>query len=568
MSYKIKIIYSLCILFCLCACSDDRFSNPDPVVSPPAGEIISGKNLSLVISPLSSPVGKLGSTRADGSVPVLKASFSGMDVELSGSSAADTRALLPENEESKIYSVAILQFDGTSTSSVCVQATYIPENPDGKIDLTNFSFKTGNSSTVSRIAVIANLSSDYLNLPDWNGSTQNKKYYQSLLNLFMEYNAQDTSNSYPLYKTASSKRILMFGLTDVTLEQGKLVTVVMQRILAKIQLDIKIDGTVNKNYSNWQARLMNLPKKTYLMPAGRGTTFPTSANLGSDGYYNMDAVSISSSDTFKVESLSYYIPINIHPDVPTATTQSRTLVAPRGSTYLQIVGTKSDGVNMTQVIYQIFLGSNFTTNYSLSPNSNYKYTIHIRGESDQDGSIIKFIPGYWGGALKAYDKNGTLLGAIDNTTATKWRYEKKIEIYSTDIVLNEKTEMYWGLSTVSNATSLWDGYQNCVEIFGLPSSGVLEYPAFNACYQLNSRGTLASTAWYLPSISQLMATYLVSANLASTMSAAYWSSTEVVNIGLNAGKNAYSLDKNGTMLESPKNTVGGIFVRAARNLND
>lgn len=551
-----KIVFLLCFLFCVGACSDDRFSDSSPVVSPQSGEAIP-VSLALDVAPLLSPLS--GTTRIGADGPGLQASFSGMEVELSGTLVVNTRKL-PTLAESEIYSVVILQFDGTTPQSKCVQIRYIAAN-GGHLDLSGFTFRDTNSP-ISRIVVIANLDENYFNSTEW--SHAGNKTYQDLLNCYLTKSKDNSNDIYPLFRAPNNtvNRALMFGMIDTKLETGKLVTVVLQRIFAKASFNIEIAQKLKNKYPIWQAQLSNQPGRCYLVSAGREKPFPSSGTLDDDGYYSNSVVK-AVNGVFNPDDLSAYVPVNLQPEVHTATEQTRTLLAPIGSTYLQIMGLKmsATGNIAEQVIYQVYLGSNFTTDYTISYNNFYRYTIRVKDEDPQDGTIVKFIPGYWGGELKAYDANGAAVGFKD-AKAVKWQYEKQIEVYPVDLPkvssMPPSNEMFWGPKGDSqNATSLTDGRMNTWNIHGTtPKTG---YEASYVCYSLNaSVSSLNDLTWYQPSIAQLVGTYLVCSNLLSTLSAGYWSSTA------RDMPHAYYITKYGKVAYGIKDYP--YFVRAVKDL--
>lgn len=552
-----KIVCLLCILFCLGACSDDRFSDSDPAFSPPLGEAIP-VTLALDVAPLLSPLSGTTRTGTDGSG--LQASFSGMEVELSGTPVVDTRTF-PPLDESKIYSVVILQFDGTTSESRCIQIRYIAATAGGVINLDNFSFRA-TAAPISRIVAIANLSEDYFNLSEW--SHTGNKTYQDLLNNYL-IKSQDSDDIYPLFKISGTavNRALMLGMIETKLETGKLITVPLQRIFAKTSFNIEIAEKLKKKYSVWQAQLLNQPGRCYLVSAGRGEPFPSGGTLGDDGYYGSSAVN-AVNGVFNPDVLSAYIPVNLQPEVLTATEQTRTLLAPTGGTYLQILGLKmtATGTIEDQVIYQVYLGSNFTTDYTISPNVFYRYTIHVKDDNPQDGTVVKLIPGYWGGELKAYDANGAVV-ALDSETAVKWRYEKQIEFYPFDLYkVNSDpptTNVKWGpMESFFLGTSFVDGRQNT---WNLQLSPKATYEASYACYKLNSNkiSSKEDLVWYQPSIAQLIGTYLAIAGITPTLARGYWSSTDM------AGTNdAYYLSKVGVVSYGRKDA--SYYVRAVKDV--
>lgn len=545
-----KIVYLLCILFCLGACNDDRLSDSNADVTPPLGEAVP-VNLVLDVAPLSSPLS--ATTRTDANGAGLRASFSGMEVELTGQPIASTRQF-PSLDESKIYSAVIFQFSGTTVGATCVQAKYIDAS-GGVLDLSSFTFKD-TQSPISRIAVVANVSNDYFNIQEWNAGS---KTYQDLLN---EHLKKQDYTAYPLYTVSANNRALMFGTTDTKLETGKLVTVVLQRMFAKCSFSIDITDALKQKYPIWHAQLLSLPGRSYLIPSGREKPFPNIVQLGDDGYYGGLSVA-ANKGVFSPEDLDTYVPVNLQPDVLTATEQTRSLVAPQGGTYLQIMGLKmtTDGSIQDQVIYQIYLGSNFTTNYTISPNTYYTYSIRVKDDNPEDGTVSRFIPGYWGGELKAYNEGGEVV-AFESRDAVQWRYEKEIEFYPFDVKKAEAGAptymMYWGPKEVlSYTSSLTDGRMNTWNMQG--KSANKKYEASYACYRLNSNVASAEDlVWYQPSISQLIGTYLVCANLLSTLSTGYWSSTSY-NTNW-----AYYINKKGEIGYGDKEW--NYYVRAARDV--
>lgn len=580
MSYK--TIYSLCIFFCLYACTDDRFSSPDPVVSPSAGKIVLG-NLSLEIEepPVLRFSDDQGSAQAAGSVSVLKASFSGMDVELSGKPVADTRTL-PQVDVNKIVSLAIFQFNGTSdTESVCTKYQFLEPGADGEFDLSLFQFgEVSPDVLMTRIVVFANLPQSYFSTTIWEDRNSEENRFGKLKKLFMTHGGEQMG--YPLYsKNDVTGRVIMYGVTDVHYEASKQITVVLHRVFAEVNLNISIASTISSGYK-WTAQLMNLPERCYLLPVGRPAPFPGGSALGGDnGYYNIpisDPSIVPDGGSNKIVfNDSYYVPVNVEPDVVIATHHTRSELAPFGATYIQIVGlkfstTNSDAIS-DQLIYNVYLGHNFTTNYSILPNHRYTYTINVNGKSTDDASLVKLIPGYWGGELKAYafTEAEVASGAgfpadqasrkvtVDSEDAVKWKYEYKIEAYPIDLKTKVGTTMAWGLTGSSyGAISLTDGLSNNGSI---PAAN---FNAFNNTNVLNAGADSFTNHWYVPSIAQLMATYLVTANLYSTMSENYWSSTASdAN-----GTDAFYITRYGIMKEHLKTDSTFCSVRPVRNLKN
>ncbi|MCS3268343.1 hypothetical protein NXX78_22390 [Bacteroides fragilis] len=84
------------------------------------------------------------------------------------------------------------------------------------------------------------------------------------------------------------------------------------------------------------------------------------------------------------------------------------------------------------VLYQIYLGKNLTTDFSVYSNNNLTYNITLKGRSDDDTNVIRFIPGYFSGELKAYDANDNALASKTDPSAVKWEYSKRLEAFFQD----------------------------------------------------------------------------------------------------------------------------------------
>lgn len=222
---------------------------------------------------------------------------------------------------------------------------------------------------------------------------------------------------------------------------------------------------------------------------------------------------------------------------------------PSGGTYLQIIGLENKtipgGNNLNIVkdfsIYQLFLGKNFTTDYSVSANYDLTYNITLKGNSPDDTNVIRLIPGYFSGELTAYNANGTALSSVTDANAVKWQYPNKIELYFSDGYYpagsssgstnqgEKNLKWYVGAAFAKlGATSLTDGRKNTalLQASGTPWE---DYAAAYTCY----RGTngydqgipAEDILWYLPSVSELIGTWISSSSTQEQLAESYWSST-------------------------------------------
>lgn len=571
---KANILYvcSICLLLGVGGCTEDRFSEipstPEPV-KPGQGQLV------LKVAPVLPPAPK--ETRGPGmGNSGLSASFPGMDVELVNETGTNTRSSV--HEDSHMHNLTIIQFEGTLPTSKSKKFWYKVADENLNFNLDDVIFDSSSSSS-SRIVVIANTKKGFFAPGPWGNGERDYAYLmnQFYLDKFANPNEGSYSPNYPYFRNPDDDgdHTIMIGQTDVKVEADKQVVVVMSRILAKAQFNIEISQKLKDKYNIWQAQLSSVPGKCYISSIGRGTPFPNPELLGESGYFAESAVS-ATNGVFNPEDLKYTLPINLQPTVSTATTATRTLLAPKGSTYLQITGINmtSTGFVRGTVIYQIYLGSNFTDNFSIMPNIGYTYNINIKGESTEDGSVVKFIPGYWGGKLQAYDANGNIV-SIDAPNAQTWRFEKKIEAYLRDVPRRNDagmpgtTQMPWFINAPHNnfTNSMTDGKDNTWKIQG--GAGTPPWAAAYGCWYLNDYDNTTGRptdkeqyGWYLPAISQLLGIYLVSENQTAVLSDTYWSSTTKVG----EIEKAFYISKDGEVGRAGLKDLKA--VRAVRDITD
>lgn len=540
-----KLIYLVCILCpALVGCMDDS-------LMPESGEVLPGGtevNVKLLIStePYNTP--SSGETRAGEDNIVSVVSGPDMDIELVKTPVTRADADGP-NVENAIYVFTLLQFDGTTNNA---KLRYIDTYrcPKGVVETTQVTLHTTQNQqgvcVKNRFVVIANLESG----PFTEAMVVGKYTYGELENLFI---LKKGNPKFPLNHMKDGKDLmLMFGITDASIEkvEGKQIGIALKRSVAKVTFNIQQDlTTFPKEFSGWDVTLVNLPGKSFLNTQGKTAVFPTEKqmNMGDGGgYYSKLLTTAGTGNTLPIKDMDAYIPVNLQHDVPTGTHFNRRDNAPLGGTYLQIMGRKMAMVGgmpvvKDYVIYQIFLGKNLTTNYSIYANYKLTYNITLKGQVDDDSNVVRLIPGYFSGELTAFDNTGSSLTSVTDNNAVKWKYPKRIEGYFMDSsypkgngVENQgETNLRWfvpknGISfSKYGATSLMDGFGNTKKLQG-SSSTYVNYPAAHASYAGTNGIATAGTqnfAWYLPSIGELIGTWIATSSTASTLSPSYWSST-------------------------------------------
>lgn len=488
-----QIIHIISLIILLGACTDENYSD---TLSSGAG--IPGKpvpvELVLHTQPMQSPLppGTKAGSNSISSTQVCK----GLEISLTETPA--TRADL----EDEIVNFGVLQFSGTNPDSRLARKQFINGYSVKEVELSDL------GAIKSKIIVIANADKDFFDnlLIDMKLSELNQKAI-----LYTE-----NKTYYPLFATnVSTPRVVFAGSTDMIVTANKQADILLYRSVAQVKVNLSLSQEMqNKGYNAWTYQFMQIPDKSFYYSIGRTAGFPGEAV----GYINYPLQTIDDMRT----PIDKYLPVNLHHPVPFTTPEMRVTNAPVNATYLQLVGIQANaaGVISNSVVYQIHLGSNFADDYSISPNYSYTYNITITGESDDDSRVVKFVPGYFGGSLKAYKND------VETSTpseADTWRYEKRIEVYVNDV--NPADGVAWSTGAMpQQANDLMNGRQNTLGL----NSNIDQYPAAKLCIDLNPTTPVTNDnmVWYMPSYGQSLGIYVAGSNtLKSLPNTTYWSST-------------------------------------------
>lgn len=488
-----QIIYTISLIFLLSACTDEQYTN---TLSSGGGDPVLVK-LTLNTQPMQSPLSlnTKGSSNVVSSTQVCK----GMEISLVETPV--TRATF----EDEIKNFWVLQFTGTTPESTLCRKQFINGSSVKDVELLNLQ-----TNAKSRIIVIANVAESTFAGLTIDGTT---------LDQFDDMGIPDSNTDYPLFHdpSAGESRIIFSGSTDMIVTTNKQADIMLYRAIARVKVNLSLSSKMQeKGYTTWSCQLMHIPKKSFYFSTDRIAIFPDA----SVGYKDYAPQSGSQPPTIDV-----YLPVNLQNSVPFTTPEKRRVNAPADATYLQVMGLQMAGSVITKsVIYQIHLGSNFTNNYSISSNVSYTYNITITGESEDDSRVVKFIPGYFGGPLKMYKEDGT--ETTNSGEADIWRYEKRIEVYISDV--NPAGGIVWKQSGTmpSQLNDLMDGRKNT---WNLKLAGsATKYPAVQKCIDLNgtSPATMEAMEWYMPSYGQSLGIYVAGSNTLKTLpNTTYWSST-------------------------------------------
>lgn len=491
-----QIIYTISLILLLGACTDEKYADTLSSEGGNPGELVPVE-LVLNIQPVQSPLSS--GTKAGDDVVSSTQVCKGMEISLVGNPV--TRSMTFTDEIKNFW---VFQFGGTTSLSLLVGKQFIAGNSVKDVLLSL-------SSVKNRIIVIANVGETIFEGLQVNTSTLADFNDKAI---GYDESAKAFPPNFPLLNIDPGGTISFVGSTDMIVAPNKQADIMLYRSVARLKVNLSLSSEMqNKGYTAWIYQFMSIPKKSFYHSIGRTVDFPGEAV----GYANYAQKTTSFSGPIDV-----YLPVNLHNPVPFTTPEKRATNAPTGATYLQLMGMQMNGsVISRSVVYQIHLGSNFTDDYSISPNYSYTYNIKITGESDDDSRVIKFIPGYFGGALKKYDVNGSVTTNLAKTVS--WRFEKRLEVYITDVNDPEGIKWLESGSLPGSLNNLMDGRQNTWDLRNQTT-----YPALQRCIGLNGSPPQAIDAmqWYMPSYGQSLAIYAAGSNTLKTLpNTYYWSST-------------------------------------------
>lgn len=540
------IIVSICIVcLTLGGCTEDNLL-PDSR-TPLSTEPVTVK-LTLGIDDYNSSSD--GKTRMKEMPPVLSMSSPDMDVELVATPASTRAALVEITEDNAVYSYMGFQFEGIKPEGKLVEKKFFTSS-DGSIRTDDVEIQATSPGQKNMIVILTNVNEDdFKDITAANNST-----YADLQNLCMTLATDDgifPRNTVNLPNGGGQKKgIVMCGQTAAEITEGKQLYVSLKRTVARVTFNIK---TTYQHFveveHTWNVTLMNIPTQSYYSVTGRKAIFPSESATEDNShlFWTKSLATVTAANPV-IETTPLYIPINLQKAVPTSTQSTRRDNAPSGGTYLQIIGlenktiTDANGLDVVTdfSIYQLFLGKNFTTDYSVSANYDLTYNITLKGNSLDDTNVIRLIPGYFSGELTAYDANGVTLSSVNDANAVKWKYPNKIELYFSDGYYpvggssgtttpgEKKLKWYAGAAFDKlGATSLTDGHQNTalLQKIGTPWE---DYAAAHTCYRGTNgydQGISAKDIlWYFPSVSELIGTWISSSSTQKQLADSYWSST-------------------------------------------
>ena len=495
-----QILYTISLLFLLGACTDETYTDELSANGGKTGKPVPVE-LSLSIQPQQSPL--TAGTKAGSGIISSAEVCKGMEISLVETPVTPETRAADMNEVKNFW---VFQFNGTEPNSTLSRKDFYTGSSVKTVTLNT-------STAKNRIIVIANTDAT-----TFASLAANNTYTLDAFNkLGISHGGSGFPQNFPLFTpSGGSPRVFLAGSTDIVVTDNAQADIMLYRSTARVTVNLRLGQKMRDKYTVWTYQFMSIPKTVFYHSIGRTPVFP-----GSDvGYANYQPVSISFSPSYST-TFQDDLPVNLQHPVSYTTPEKRVTNAPAGATYLQLVGIQptAGGTISKSVVYQIHLGSNFTDDYSVSPNYSYTYNITITNENDDDSRVIKFIPGYFGGALKKYDQNGSSTSAV--RTAVTWRYENRIEVYISDV--GGAGGWKDNNASMPAANSFMDGRANTAAL--LPNIG--NYLAVKKCVDLNAAPVTAENlVWYMPSFGQSLGIYVAGSNTLKTLpDATYWTSS-------------------------------------------
>lgn len=490
-----------------------------------------------------------GKTRMEEMPPVLSMSSPDMEVELVATPASTRTALAGITGDNAVYSYMGFQFDGTKPEGKLIEKKFFTSS-DGSIKTDDVEIQATPKGQKNMVVIVTNVNEE-----DFKDMVAGNSTYADLQNLCMTLATDDgifPRNKVNLPNGGGERTgIVMCGQTAAEISTGKQLYVSLKRTVARVTFNIKTTYPhfVNVEHT-WNVTLMNIPTQSYYSVTGRKAIFPSeSATEDNSHLFGTKSLATVIAANPVIETSPLYIPINLQQAVPISTQSTRRDNAPSGGTYLQIIGlenkTVSGAENLNVIkdfsIYQLYLGKNFTTDYSVSANYDLTYNITLTGNSPDDTNVIRLIPGYFSGELTAYNANGVALSSVNDASAVKWKYPNRIELYFSDgsypegsssgtTTSGEKNQKWYAGASFDKlgATSLTDGHKN-TELLQATGTPWEDYAAAYTCYRGTNgygQGMLAKDIlWYFPSVSELIGTWISSSSTQKQLADSYWSST-------------------------------------------
>lgn len=287
-----------------------------------------------------------------------------IDVTIGGDNKAETRAVDPTDAEKKITEICIFQFNGVAETSTLLHKEYV-----------------GNASTTINASLAASGATNAVYIVANVGDITGKFTSATKVSDFKAALCDVTVNS--------SKGLPMLGRSDIDMTTATAVNVSLNFMVAKLMFTCtnSMPSSVGTfNFSSVQLR--NVGTQT---PMNAATTAPaTVTDLGANTSY--------ASGT----ELTWYVPENMSGTVAGMTTYKRgnytsistpAIKVPGKAMYIEIKGNykpngAAAGDEASAVTYQVYLGSNNTTNFDVARNKQYKITAAIKGINLTDNRVI------------------------------------------------------------------------------------------------------------------------------------------------------------------------------------
>ena len=314
-----------------------------------------------------------------------------------------------DNVETAIYNAYLLLFkpDGDAGDGGLISSIEIDTDNDGNEYPQKVSTKLFKDYSYIYACYIANVPKTFV------ANIHNKS---DLSTAVLDLDYADNSNGIPLLNLGNNSvpAIPMFGMDKITdLSPGSASTIPVKRLFAKVTLKLTMDlkdiGTLGRQRNTFfqlnSHQLNNIPKKVYLCAPADGTETiwdesyyygPSTTITSETKIYNQDALLAGISKEY---SFDYYVPeyyllplsqsdTGLDNDKYGQQEYKPSLAGEKKAIYIKLIGNfdpaEGDAVGME---YDIYLGENSTTNFTLRRNKHYTNNVKITGIDNANAEI-------------------------------------------------------------------------------------------------------------------------------------------------------------------------------------
>jgi hypothetical protein len=264
--------------------------------------------------------------------------------------------------EDLVSDIWVLQFDGTTTSSLKVYTQYIDN-----ITTSTLGIILSASSTNNRIVIIANTHNSGF---DWSTVAT----YQNLLDKMQTVATEDN-----LYGGADNHGILMSGYTDVivnSIASSSPIPIDLTRSVAKVEFNLALNSTCGVTIDS--IMLCDIPSEFHIADNLKSihntlpTLYPSHTNTSFTSFKITNDMPVAGG---VVKTFQWYLPRNQKGTNSSSTEKDKNDQVPYSSSYIKVCGKRTS--DSKKVYFNIYPGANMINDFNIIPNNKYNISIRL-----------------------------------------------------------------------------------------------------------------------------------------------------------------------------------------------